>query len=347
MVKVYLTTLSNTPEAVIGYYKTALSLIPGYEKAESVETADVVFLLRTWCSHSGFNLIPDEIHQIIRFKKPVVVFDYMEGPNLSESLLFNPYGLPQSKALKIYEPCQVLESCTKVYFKSDFNPEVLPVTEYPIYPTDYVNLHDVKSVQGRADSEDDYQQRQIDLLFIYGVSRVDRPILHAELLRVFASKSGNLAHDKEQLDFLLAAREKNIVALICVKEQLQIELQRIYAYQAKAKISLGLMGYGRKCFRDAEACLNSIIALQESPARHAYPWQHKVNCLKLPGLKNCHYTPYEIDPEAAVAELLTALDSPLYPIYQQCVANSENYLVSHYAKNYWRRILQQHGVWEN
>jgi hypothetical protein len=75
----------------------------------------------------------------------------------------------------------------------------------------------------------------------------------------------------------------------------------------QSKIVISAWGIGRKCFRDAEAPFDSVMAIQETYYHYSYPWIDGKNCIKLPN-KISENGLEQIDEEAAVDIILYYLN---------------------------------------
>lgn len=297
------------------------------------EEADVIFV--DWTHISNFEA--EVIQRIVNSRKPVVVLDYLEYPEDDRLFLTCPETWNAS-----LHPCALLkelENSIKVYFKRELTRARVPALPYPVYATDYVT--EMCPEDEVADTAEVFNARPIDFFMFWGYSSNDRPRLHAELMRrAFAG----LATTLKDIDWLIEKGRKGIYALLHTPVYRRVPLPELLQYQKRAKISISLRGSSQKCFRHAEAPLNSVMALQCS-TEFAFPW-NKTNSVILPSLSTPSVNPYYwIDVPASVTALFAALEGDLYSVYLAGVENARHYKSKNYVQEHWLPLMRKHGAW--
>lgn len=342
MVKVFV-TCGGQRECVDGWVFNRINRIPGLILVDTPEQADLVFFSWTWLP----DYVADQtlIDRILCVGKPVVVFDYLECENDTSIVLTNPTsGLWVSSLMK-YAPCAALSPLIRLYFKREYCPDKLPATNYPVtvtdFTSDFIKEFDEQMLPNRVE----YEKRPIDLFFCYGYSGTERMLLHAELLRRYHDPF-RMCFTLEQVENSLKLGYTNIKALLFTPPELRYDFVRLMRYQGMSKLSLSLRGASWKCFRHAEACKNSVMALQDCHSQFAFPWAKGVNCVSLPNLPRLNPGPrYWLDIGAAITQISLALDSDLYPIYVSGRMNAVNYITENYTDRHWLPQLRKHKLW--
>jgi hypothetical protein len=348
MVKVFTTVcgIGGADRCVDGWVLDHIRRIPDLVLVDTPEECDLVFFSWTWRPEYQ----PDHamIERLLRVAKPVVVFDYLECGNDTEIILTNPGDgawTPWISALQKYSPCAALEPLIKLYFKREYAPAKLPKTPFPVVATDFMSDFIKEFDEQQLTSRTEYDSRPIDLFFCYGYSGAERMLLHAELLRRYHDPF-RMCFTLDQVANSLRLGYKNIKALLFIPPELRYQFVDVLKYQGMSKISLSLRGASWKCFRHAEACKNSVMALQECRSDFAFPWRDGFNCVTLPNLPRMNPGPhYWLDMAASLTKLSLALDSDLYPVYVEGRMNAVNYITENYIDRHWLPHLRAQNLW--
>ena len=344
MVKVFTTVcgIGGPDHCVDGWVLDHIRRIPDLTLVDSPEQADLVFFSWTWRPEYQ----PDHamIQRILRANKPVVVFDYLECSDDTACVLTKPNDAWCS-ALQKYDACAALEPLVKLYFKREYCPAKLPPTPYPVVPTDFMSDYIKEFDEQELTNRTQFEQRPIDLFYIYGYSGTERMLFHAELLRRYHDPL-RMCLTLEQVENSLRLGHKNIIALLFVPPELRYPFTDILKYQGMSKLSLSLRGASWKCFRHAEACKNAVMGLQDCHSEFAFPWKKGINCVSLPNLPRLNPSPrYWLDLGASLTQISLALASDLYPVYVSGRQNAANYITENYIERHWLPHLRQHHVW--
>jgi hypothetical protein len=124
--------------------------------------------------------------------------------------------------------------------------------------------------------------------------------------------------------------KKNKIVLFWVPEYLRMSFERMMDIYRDTKISISLWGCGQKCYRDIEACFNSVVAIQEPTQTWSHPWIDGKNCIILPNRKrgNLHF----IDEDESIRRINHYLEQPykLYEIYLEGMKQCAKYRADYY-----------------
>ena len=336
MVKVFTTAGGSGIMAPDGYVMHKLRFMPGIELVGTPEAADIIVVVWTW--RHNYEADMELIQRIVTSQKPVVVLDYLECREDHTMFLTRPHNW--TAALQPYTALTALENSIKVYFKRELIRASVPPLPYPVYPTDFIT--EACPEDFPPDTAEAFNARPIDFFMVWGYSSADRPVLHAELLR---RRFACLATTLEDIKWSIDNGRKGISALMFTPHYRRVPLTELLHYQSMAKLSISMRGASQKCFRHAEAPLNSVMAMQECTTEFAYPW-NKTNCVVMPNLPKPTINPmYWIDVPASLAALSAALDGDLYSIYLAGLENARHYKVKNYVQEHWLPIMRKHGAW--
>lgn len=332
MVNAFITNCGTAPAD--GYVVNRIMFLPGINHVTSVGAADVIIIAWTW--QRNFCADAALIQSIVNSHKPVIVFDYLESQHDSEIFLTRPENWP---VMQPYKPLEALESAITIYFKRELIRSHVPDVPYPVYVTDFVTEAEDNA---SPDSPEVFAKRPVDIFMVWGYSSIDRPVLHAELMR---KRFGALATTLEDIKWMIEKKYTGICALLYSPHYRRVPLPELLAYQRLSKLSLSLRGASQKCFRHAESPLNAVMAMQECTTEFAFPW-NTTNCVVLPNLPQPTINPaYHIDVPGAVSAITAALSSDLHPVYLAGIENARRYHVKNYVWNYWMPLLRKHGCW--
>lgn len=335
-IKVFFTSCGDGDMATDGYVMHIFRFMPGIEPVGTPEAADIVVV--AWTLQPKFEADLSLVYRIAASHKPVVILDYLECREDYTMFLTRPHNWPA--AFQAYKPLEALENSIRVYFKRELIRAHVPPLPYPVYVTDFIT--ETETEDSVPETTEAFNARPIDLFMVWGYSSADRPVLHAELMR---KRFANLATALEDITWLIKDGRRGICALLFTPHYRRVPLSRLLQYQKLAKLSISMRGASQKCFRHAEAALNSVMAMQECTTEFAFPW-NKANCVVLPNLPKPTINPmYWIDAPAALSALSAALASDLYSIYLAGLENAQHYKAKHYANEHWLPILRKHGAW--
>jgi hypothetical protein len=132
-------------------------------------------------------------------------------------------------------------------------------------PIDYLAEQKIPKVQTRAQ----YEHRQFQVFFTWGLSNPQRPRLHAKMFDAYARHELEVFDAPENVwDTYLPQQWVSIYAPWWAR----LPMKQVMEMQQNAKISVSLPGAGKKCFRCAEAPVGCLPAFGDFPIARAYPW---------------------------------------------------------------------------
>ncbi len=185
---------------------------------------------------------------------------------------------------------------------------------YDIKPIEYPFFGDVPPIQTR----EEFESRPINVYHYFGRSNEDRITTHANFW-LQSQRNGAAVCDNIYYlnDFVSIDENPNKWVSLHINHYNRHPLENILFYNGLSKLSLSMPGCGLKCFRSAEAPINSIMLMEENDLAWSFPWINGVNCIT-----------YKDDPIPAIE---AALKKDLYPIYCAGVENARNYQVHNYT----------------
>lgn len=205
-----------------------------------------------------------------------------------------------------------------------------------VKPIDFPSFYIVPEPQ----TEEEYNKRPIEVFHYWGHSHELRRAFHGSVFE-YSRKSGigvvdNLNHLEKSL-----TEYKRLWVTVNVPHFARIPMEQILQVNSASKISVSLAGAGVKCFRHAEAPINSLMLMQNDNLAWSYEWQHKHSCLKSP-------IPYNMEQIRGLSESSMSIpyfiedfmkQEDLYEIYRNGVENAKNYQLDNYIKKYLEPII--------
>ena len=221
-----------------------------YFESVSLDRADFVFVVLENCHNWAIDSI---LRNLINTSgKPVAVFDYWEEAWNELAYRIDTHGLQNIKAV--------------------FKREMVKNHTYSgnIHPIDWYNHIPVPE----PDTFEEFNARPIDILMIWGLSNPIRPEVHGNLMAgchkhgwTYIGNRHHIAYEGGQKAVLLHQPHYD-----------RIPEKEMYELQSKSKITISLPGAGVKCFRHAEAPINSVMAKPEDNLVWQAGWD-KTNCV--------------------------------------------------------------------
>lgn len=293
-----------------------------------LESCDVVFLSFI-APASEFELDKEGLNALLTSNKPVIIFDHTEV--FPSGFILGENAIPSDQH-GYWDFNDAIKFLTvKAYFKRE-----LPVTgcyitgKYPVYPIDWTMTD--KAPKPTDETEQQYNERPIDIFMSWGYSSESRPRLYGELVRRAGEFGAHFCLNEYDVTRALMDKRQRIFALLFSPYYRRTPFGTLLQWQQLSKVSVSLFGAGKKCFRCAEASHNSLMA-QQSPEEvtWSYPWVSNKNCIGLPN------NGYHIDEGLSVTLLyqwLRMYQGSLYGMYKECIENAKNYRNGAYARNY-------------
>jgi hypothetical protein len=163
----------------------------------------------------------------------------------------------------------------RLYFKRE-----LPIKinvcdlDIPILPADFINTYDGYT----PSTEDQFWDRGMDLLYIWGRSSQDRVRLHSSIFGQMDRFGHNMYTSEKQYDEELIKNGRDNAISLFHKEW--YERCDFMKYQSNSRCVIDLYGAGMKCFRTIESTINAVSFKQDMTVlSHAYPWIDGENCI--------------------------------------------------------------------
>jgi len=316
MLKVFLTTLDG--HDIIGRNHFFLEQYEKFFDQVSLDECDIIFIVPVFHSKEYF-LNTELAARIDRSKKPIAFFDYNElgwwvndlydhifgintiqGTQFGENELLVPY-----EYLSEWMRSMFLAKRVVAYFKRELHKTTRE--KYPdknIYPIDWVN----HIVWDTIDTEQEYNARPIEILFIFGQSHPQRMSFVSSVISFAQVYEWGICTDPSDIEHIPGKK----VAMFHRGHWNRLSQQEMYNLQSQAKITVSMPGYGVKCFRDAEAPVNSLLAIMKTDIVRMIDWSVAGAVMMVQG--------------KMFSQLENALSNSaeLYSRYLSCVKQSEN-----------------------
>ena len=223
-----------------------------------------------------------------------------------------------------------------LYFKRELPVNLKIKTPFKILPAEYLGI--VELPDNKVDSFEEFNNRPIDVMMIWGLSNPSRPIMHGEMCKQAATNGMQLVTNLDHITQYQKEGRKRMCVMVMNPDFARESMHKILHLQSYCKISISLGGSGRKCFRDAEASYNSVMARQENNLEWTYPWIDGFNAIELPNKQESVF----IDEERSYQRIARYLERPeqLYSMYLQGINNWKNYSADNYSNNYILKEIQ-------
>jgi hypothetical protein len=183
-------------------------------------------------------------------------------------------------------------------------------------------------------------KRPIDIFMNFGVTGKSRKVFKKALIDKFKNSRKIITEYKN-------LSEMNSVGNIVILERPyldRIPIEEVFRIQSLSKITVSLNGNGTKCFRDAEAPFNSLMARQENNMIWVYPWIDRINSIILPSIEDGNFN-NTLNIEKSLKKLEISLNNDnLYSVYVDCVLNSRKYFYKNYMNYICDNILYKLNI---
>lgn len=174
-------------------------------------------------------------------------------------------------------------------------------------------------------SEEQFNERPIEVFFSWGFSHPSRPRLHAQIFEAMTTHGIGVISETDQFDGYFKGPCARTWASIFSPWYTRKPISDIAWYQMRSKLSVSLPGCGKKCFRHAEAPVGTIMALNHDDLAWSFPWTHGDNCIRTSNV--AAYQRF-VDLDEATKR------SDLYKIYVRSQETIELYRTKPYVQNY-------------
>lgn len=300
----------------------AANLLSGFpDQSSSRHDCDVILVPISFLADFKFNQLLNMID------KPWVLIDYLEyewcfdmgtthilGKNTRECRWLSPAWWEFCDFVRDHPPLR--------YFKRELRTEDVTLHVRPIDWPCYI-------APSPLQTEDEFNQRPIEVFFSWGFSHPSRPRLHAEIFRAMTTHGIGVISETDQFEGYFKSPCARTWASIFSPWYARKPIERLTWYQERSKISVSLPGCGTKCFRHSEAPVGTIMALPHDNLAWSFPWTHEDNCIQLALSRS------EKDLALLFEELEQATRrSDLYKIYVRSQETIEKYRTKPYVQNY-------------
>jgi hypothetical protein len=319
------------------YDPTLSYLFREFEIVNNVNDCDVVILPITYQDNYAFD--QDLMEEVERSGKKIVVVDFVEY-GWDVPYPSHIFGVNTNKWMDKFKNLEYLKldefiyrnsSRVAVYFKRELVAGTMFGAPFKILPAEYPGVSTLP--ENPTSTFEEFNNRPIDVIMVWGLSNPSRPILHGEFVKQSALNGQHLVSNLDHVTICQKRGDKRMVVMAHVPDFARISNSIILHLQSMAKISISLNGAGKKCFRHTESSYNSVMALQENGLDWAYPWVDGVNSIELPNRVSNNKL---IDEHASYSKIMSWLDAPekLYEMYLNGIGNWKNYEVNKYATDY-------------
>lgn len=274
---------------------------------------DKTIVMVSWAENFVFNeaLLSVKDYFLICF------CEYGWDANLTESHI---WGVNSEKFLRYYNndwikfDNWVKENPPKLLLKrellkKDVTDNIKPI-EYPC-----VTHH------WQPDSEEKFNNRPLSTFQYWGRSNENRLRIHGEIWHHASKKGFSVCDNIYYINKFLQEERGEKWVTLWIPHYERCDVHELMKINAISKLSLSWPGAGFKCFRTAEAPVNSVMVMWENKYAWSYDW-NETNCiLAQPGK--------ELE---AIDEALT--NPLLYEIYLAGIENCNKYRIDNYINNY-------------
>lgn len=304
----------------------AANLLSGFpDQSSSRHDCDVILVPISFMSDFRFNAAMKDID------KPYVILDYLEYEWCFDMGVTHRLGVNTRDCRWLspawWEFCDFArERPPAMYFKreliaEDMSPRVRAI-DWPCY-----------MASSPFQSEEQFNERPIEVFNSWGFSHPSRPQLHGEIFKAMTTHGIGVISETDQFEGYFKGPCARTWVSIFSPWYSRKPISDIAWYQTRSKISVSLPGCGRKCFRHAEAPVGTIMALAFDNLAWSYPWTEGDNCIRISvGAKGAGCTFADLD-EATKR-------SDLYKIYVQSQETIELYRTKPYVQNYLIPIIE-------
>lgn len=319
------------------YDGTLHQLFRAFEIVNKVEDSEVVIMPITYQNEYVIDM--DLMRHVEDSGKKIIIVDFVEygwdAPSSDHLFGVNTYVWCNKFKNPDY---MILDSFISrnrdrvaLYFKRELDPKSHSYSPYKLLPIEYPAIFSLPD-QIQPVSFEEYNNRPIDVIMVWGLSNPSRPLLHGEFVKQSALNGQHLVSNLDHVTVCQKRGNKKMIVMAHIPDFARISIHILLHLQSLAKVSISLSGAGKKCFRSAESPYNSVMAIQENGLDWAYPWIDGVNSIELPNKE----TGTLVDENKSYLKIMDYLDKPqqLYDMYLKGIDNCKNYEASKYSIDY-------------
>jgi hypothetical protein len=129
----------------------------------------------------------------------------------------------------------------------------------------------------------------------------------------------------------LAENHKRYWATMHIPHFARLPIEQLLYFNGDAKLSLSLPGAGRKCFRHAEAPINSVMVMCSDAIAWTYPWKHRENCILI----------FDTISDPIITIQIAINNDDLYETYLGGLETVDKYRMGRYASEYLEPTIKK------
>lgn len=193
--------------------------------------------------------------------------------------------------------------------------------------------------------EEAFNSRQLEVFFNWGYSHNGRKRVHGQIFQSSFALGYDIVSEFFHLTDFFKHREvkRPVWASIHTPFFSRASMEMVMSTNGKSKLSLSMPGNGVKCFRHAEAPVNSVMVKQQDTLAWSFPWVHGHNCIEVPKNQTDVSNLWGIGADTGKEEVEAMVDAlernDLYQIYLNGLENIDRYRSRRYVNEYLMPII--------
>lgn len=192
--------------------------------------------------------------------------------------------------------------------KKDVSPTVQPI-EYPCVVPEW----DIQT-------ENEFNSRPVSVNQYWGRSNEERLRIHSEIWLHSYIKGFQVCDNMYYINHYLQEEHGEKWITLWIPHYARVEIQSLLQINNLSKLSLSWAGAGFKCFRTAEAPVNSIMVMHKNNFAWSFGWDES-NCIL-------------VEPKKEIEGIEQALKrKDLYQVYKAGVENAKKYMLPNYTNH--------------
>lgn len=211
-----------------------------------------------------------------------------------------------------------------------------------VFPVEYPSFYIVPDPQ----TKEEYEKRPIEVFHFWGHSHEIRRAFHGGCFILAAQTGIGVVDNIDYIDRSIG-EYKRLWVTVNTPHFARRPMEQILAINGMSKLSVSFEGAGVKCFRHAEASLNSLMVMREDNLAWGYEWIDGVNCFKAIIGDNIDFirgvSPVYHDALLSfVYKVILNCDNKyLHEVYVNGVNTAKKYQLDNYINNYLQPIINQ------
>ncbi len=152
--------------------------------------------------------------------------------------------------------------------KKDVRKNILPI-EYPAF-------NEIPEVE----SKDKFNNRPIEVFYNWGLSNPSRPKLQGDIWHGMNKYGYALCDNLTTLGNFFEHEKGTKWVSVNTQWHSRYKVEDVIKINGLSKLSVSLHGSGKKCFRNMESSLNSLMVMPEDNFAWTHEWEDGYNCIK-------------------------------------------------------------------